>query len=127
MSDDLTILGKPVMEPIRKLETFHAPDDIQVVSLTSNELTSLCPITGQPDFSTVEIEYAPDGHCIESKSLKLYLWAFREEGHFCEALASRIANDVFDATKPLWCQVTVRQNIRGGISICATAKVGRDE
>lgn len=127
MSDDLTILGKPVMEPIRKLETFPAPDDIRVVSLTSNELTSLCPITGQPDFSTVEIEYAPDGHCIESKSLKLYLWAFREEGHFCEALASRIANDVFDAAKPLWCQVTVRQNVRGGISIYATAKVRQDE
>lgn len=127
MSEDFTILGKPVKEPIRKLETFAAPDDVTVVSMSSDELTSLCPVTGQPDFSTVEIEYAPDGLCIESKSLKLYLWTFREEGHFCESLASLIARDVFDAAKPHWCQVTLKQNVRGGISIQATARVGEDE
>jgi 7-cyano-7-deazaguanine reductase len=127
MSDEFTILGKQVSEPIRKLETFAAPDDVKVVTLLSNELTSLCPVTGQPDFSTVEIEYAPDGLCIESKSLKLYLWTFREEGHFCESLASLIARDIFDAAKPHWCQVTLKQSVRGGISIQATARVGENE
>ncbi|MCL6611191.1 MAG: preQ(1) synthase [Peptococcaceae bacterium] len=92
--------------------------------MESDEVTSLCPVTGQPDWETVTIEYEPDKHCIESKSLKLYLWSFREEGHFCEALDSRIAQDVQEACRPKWCRVTVRQKPRGGVKIEATAVAG---
>ena len=82
--------------------------------LESDEVTSLCPVTGQPDWETVRIEFEPGPYCIESKSLKLYLWSFREEGAFCEALAARIAQDVYEACKPAWVKVTVTQKPRGG-------------
>lgn len=117
-------LGKDVREPSRKIEVFDKPTGVQTVSLESDEFTSLCPVTGQPDFQTVIIEYMPNDFCIESKSLKLYLWSFREEGVFCEALASRIAHDVFTACQPHWCNVTVIQKPRGGIRITAQAEVG---
>src|SRR5208337_3778916 len=94
------------------------------VTMESDEVTSLCPVTGQPDWGTVIIEYAPRGLCIESKSLKLYLWSFREEGIFCEALADRIADDVFAACQPGWCLVTVVQKPRGGIKITSVAEQG---
>jgi 7-cyano-7-deazaguanine reductase len=90
--------------------------------MESDEFTSLCPVTGQPDWSTVIIEYAPRNRCIESKSLKLYLWSFREEGIFCEALADRIAADVFAACQPGWCRATVVQKPRGGIKITSVAE-----
>ncbi len=118
-------LGKPVREPRRKLETFPAPAHLEIVTLSSDEVTSLCPITGQPDWETVTIEYQPDVRCVESKSLKLYLWSFREEGAFCEALAAQIANDVFEAAQPTWCKVTVQQKPRGGIGITAVARRAR--
>lgn len=117
-------LGKPVREPVRRLEVFPAPAGVERVTLASDEVTSLCPVTGQPDWETVSIEYAPAGLCIESKSLKLYLWSFREEGVFCEALASRIAADVAAACRPAWVRVTVTQKPRGGITIAATATAG---
>lgn len=117
-------LGKVVKEPVRKLDVFPAPEGVETVVLESDEVTSLCPVTGQPDWETVTIEYAPDALCIESKSLKLYLWSFRDQGVFCEALAADIANDIAAACKPLWCKVTVVQKPRGGISIKATARVG---
>ena len=122
---DFTILGKAVNEPTKRLETFEKPPNVSVVTLKSDEVTSLCPITGQPDWETVVIEYAPDRLCIESKSLKLYFWSFRNEGCFCEALADQIANDVFGACNPFWCKVTVIQKPRGGIEITATAEVRR--
>ena len=118
------VLGKPVREPSRQLDTFPTPAGVQTVSLESDEVTSLCPVTGQPDWETVIIEYAPDQTCIESKSLKLYLWSFREAGIFCEALASRIAEDIGAACGPRWCCVTVIQKPRGGIKITATATRG---
>ncbi len=114
-------LGKQVNQPSRTLETFPAPAHMAKVTLSSDEVTSLCPITGQPDWETVTIEYQPDQACIESKSLKLYLWSFREEGAFCEALAAQIASDVFTTARPLWCTVTVHQKARGGITITAVA------
>ena len=117
-------LGKQVREPRRELDTFPKPDGVDLVRLESDEVTSLCPVTGQPDWETVRIEYAPDGLCIESKSLKLYLWSFRQEGVFCEALAAKIADDVEAACRPLWCRVTVRQKPRGGITITAVASRG---
>jgi len=114
-------LGRAVKEPCRKLDVFPKPLGVETVVLKSEEVTSLCPVTGQPDWETVVIEYAPAELCIESKSLKLYLWSFRNEGVFCETLAAQIANDIAIASKPHWCKVTVIQKPRGGISISATA------
>ena len=124
MEKEFKALGKPVRTPLRELDTFPKPPDVDMVVMESDEVTSLCPITGQPDYETVIIEYKPDKLCIESKSLKLYFWSFREEGHFCEALASKILHDVQKACSPLWCKVTVIQKPRGGIKIKAEAVSG---
>jgi 7-cyano-7-deazaguanine reductase len=120
-------LGQTVRQPSRKLEIFPAPPGVQTVVLDCDEVTSLCPVTGQPDWETVRIEFAPDQYCVESKSLKLYLWSYRETGAFCEALAGQIAQDIFDSCHPHWCTVTVSQKPRGGITITATARVGKDD
>jgi 7-cyano-7-deazaguanine reductase len=117
------ILGKKVSEPMRKLETFPTPEHVKKVVLDCDEVTSLCPVTGQPDWETVRIEFEPDKFCIESKSLKLYLWSFREEGAFCESLSARIAQDIFDVCKPRWVKVTVAQKARGGIAITAESRI----
>ncbi len=109
-------------EPRPSLETFDAPPHLETVTFASGELTSLCPLTGQPDFNSIEILYAPDRRCIESKSLKLYLWSFRDEGAFVEALAATIASDVFEATEAKWVQVTITQHVRGGIVTTAVAR-----
>jgi len=91
--------------------------------MTSDELTAMCPVTGQPDLYVATIEYWPGELCIESKSLKLYLSSFRNEGAFCEALAVRIRNDAAEALQlPAdKVRVTLRQKARGGITITATA------
>ena len=91
--------------------------------MTSDELTAVCPITAQPDLYVATIEYWPDRLCLESKSLKLYLAGYRNEGAFCEALAVRIRDDVASALElPAdKARVTLRQKARGGISIVATA------
>ena len=112
-------LGHKVTAPERSLEVFPTPEHVRRVVLESDEFTSLCPVTGQPDFQTLRIEFEPGPYCIESKSLKLYLWTFREEGHFCEALSALIAKDVWEAATPRRVTVTVTQRPRGGISIQA--------
>ena len=116
-------LGHKVTSPERRLEVFPTPEHVRRVVLEGDEFTSLCPVTGQPDFQTVRIEFEPGPYCIESKSLKLYLWTFREEGHFCEALSALIAQDVWEAAKPRRVTVTVSQRPRGGISIQAEASL----
>ncbi len=116
-------LGKTTRAPSRELETFPTPPSVTKVVLESDEVTSLCPVTGQPDWETVRIEFEPGNLCIESKSVKLYLWSFREEGVFCEALAARIAKDVFDAIKPKSVAVSITQKPRGGITISAEARL----
>ena len=103
-----------------KAEAFEAPD-VQTVRLVAVEFTSLCPRTGQPDHGSVSIEYVPDCLCLESKSLKYYLWSYRNEGEFCEGLAARIADDVVFAISPKSVQVEVTQSVRGGIAIVASA------
>jgi 7-cyano-7-deazaguanine reductase len=120
---DFKALGKTTRAPSRELETFPTPPSVTKVVLETDEVTSLCPVTGQPDWETVRIEFEPAALCIESKSLKLYLWSFREEGVFCEAFAARIAKDVFDTIKPKSVTVTVTQRPRGGITISAEAKL----
>mgnify|MGYP001448813913 CR=1 FL=1 len=122
---DFAVLGKTVRQPSRNLDTFPKPDGVETVVMESDEVTSICPVTGQPDWETVTIEYAPDQACIESKSLKLYLWSFREEGVFCEALAAQIAKDIAAACQPFWVEVTVTQKPRGGIKLVAKARVDR--
>lgn len=121
---EFAALGKTTRHPSRALEVFPTPDGVAKVVLESDEVTSLCPVTGQPDWETVNIEYAPNKSCIESKSLKLYLWSFREEGVFCEALAAQIAKDIASACEPHWVKVMVTQKPRGGVSITAEAKAG---
>lgn len=123
-NSEFKALGKRVAEPCRQLDVFPKPVGVETITLESDEVTSLCPVTGQPDWETVVIEYMPDKFCIESKSLKLYLWSFREEGVFCEALAAQIAQDVQSACKPHRCKVTVIQKPRGGIKITASASTG---
>jgi len=120
---DLTQLGQPTRGPIDHVETFPAPEGCTRVRFTCDELTSFCPVTGQPDFSTVEIDYEPDLRCIESKSLKLYLWSFRDKPAFCEALAVEIANEVQRAADPVRVKVTITQSVRGGIVTEATAEL----
>ena len=121
--DDLTILGHDVRAPVDRLETFAAPDGCTRVRFQSDELTSICPITGQPDFSSVEIDYQPNLRCIESKSLKLYLWSFRDKAAFAEQLAVDIATEVRRAAEPLHVKVVITQHVRGGIVTEATAEL----
>ena len=124
MQVEFTALGKKVTGPSKELDTFTRPDHVTVVRFTSDELTSFCPVTGQPDFNSVEIEYHPDALCVESKSLKLYLWSFRDECLFGEALASTIATDIDRVLAPHYCRVTLAQNIRGGLQMTALAEIG---
>jgi 7-cyano-7-deazaguanine reductase len=123
---DFKALGKATSGPSKDLETFPKPAHITTVTFTTDEVTSFCPVTGQPDFNTVEIEYVPDLLCVESKSLKLYLWTFRDEAIFGEGLASSIAQDVFEALQPFSCKVTLAQSIRGGLQMTAVAEVKRE-
>jgi len=104
-------------------EAVPAPD-AQRVTLRALEFTSICPRTGQPDFGRVTIDYRPRALLIESKSLKFYLWSFRDVGEFCEGLAARIADDVMYAVEPHSVRVVVEQSARGGIEIVATAERG---
>ncbi len=121
-SKEFVALGHAGSESYAGLETFENPG-VTHVELTSDELTATCPITGQPDFYVATIECWPGTLCLESKSLKLYLAAFRNEGAFCEALAVRIRDDVSEALElqPDKVRVTLKQKARGGITIVATA------
>jgi 7-cyano-7-deazaguanine reductase len=115
-------LGKSVNGPVDELDTFPAPEGIGTVTLSCDELTSFCPVTGQPDFYTLTIEYDPGPLCIESKSLKLYLWGFRDQALFCEQLAVDLRDKVVATVRPSRCVVTLRQKARGGIAIDAVSR-----
>ena len=118
---ELTVLGHTVRHPIEHVEVFPAPANVSVVRFTTDEVASLCPVTQQPDLSHVVIEYAPAEWCIESKSLKLYLWGFRDREVFAEALAAEIAAEVMNTAKPQRVTVTLTQRPRGGIEVQAVA------
>lgn len=115
-------LGKTVRQPIDELDTFDAPSGVSLVTMRSEEVTSSCPITGQPDFYTVAIEYVPLERCIESKSLKLYLWGFRDKALFAERIAAEICARVVADAAPSRCKVTTTQKARGGIAIESVAE-----
>jgi 7-cyano-7-deazaguanine reductase len=121
-TEEFVALGHAGSEHYAGLETFENPG-VTRVEMTSDELTAVCPITGQPDMYIVTIEYRAQGLCLESKSLKLYLARYRNEGAFCEALAVRIRDDVAEALELETNDVTVtlRQKARGGITITAVA------
>lgn len=104
-------------KPSKTLETFPNPQparDYQI-HMEIPEFTCLCPKTGQPDFATLILDYIPDRTCVELKSLKLYIWSFRDEGHFHEDVTNRILDDLVAATKPRFMRLTAKFYVRGGI------------
>ncbi|HLU61199.1 MAG TPA: preQ(1) synthase [Gammaproteobacteria bacterium] len=103
--------------PSKELETFPNPREGRdyTIRMELPEFTCLCPKTGQPDFAEFQLEYVPDQLCVELKSLKLYMWSFRDEGHFHEDVTNRILDDLVAATQPKFMRLTGRFNVRGGI------------
>ena len=86
------------------------------------EFTCVCPMTGQPDFATLVLDYVPDRLCVELKSLKLYIWSYRDEGAFHEAVTNKILDDLVKATRPRWMRLESRFNVRGGITTSVVAE-----
>ncbi len=105
-------------KPSRELEVFPNPNPERSyeIRLDCPEFTCLCPKTGQPDFARIEIRYIPDQFCVELKSLKLYLWSFRDEGAFHEAVTNQIADDLIAAMQPRWLLLEGHFMVRGGIT-----------
>ena len=103
--------------PSKSLETFPnpAPQRDYHIHMEIPEFTCLCPKTGQPDFAVLTLDYMPDKLCVELKSLKMYVWSFRDEGHFHEDVTNRILDDLAKATKPRFMRLTARFFVRGGI------------
>lgn len=110
-------------QPTKSLETFDnpAPERDYEIAFECPEFTCICPLTGQPDFATLRIRYVPDERCVELKSLKMYLWSFRNEGQFHEAVTNRILDDIVAATDPRRLSVEGEFMVRGGIGTTVTA------
>jgi 7-cyano-7-deazaguanine reductase len=111
-------------KPTKLLKTFQNPNPERdyEISFEAPEFTCLCPMTGQPDFATMRIRYIPDAKCVELKSLKLYLWSFRDEGTFHEAVTNRILDDLVRAIDPRWMTVEGDFFVRGGIHTVVRAE-----
>ena len=111
-------------QPSKQLETFENPNPERdyTIEITMPEFTCLCPKTGQPDFATLYLDYIPDRKCVELKSLKLYIWAYRSEGAFHEAVTNRILSDLVKATEPRYMQLTAEFYVRGGVFTTVTAE-----
>lgn len=120
---DLRESGAP-SEPNRDLETFPnpAPETDYTIRIRVPEFTCLCPRTGQPDFAEILLEYVPDERCIELKSLKLYMWSFRDEGAFHEAVTNRMLADLRERLDPRFIRVSAEFNVRGGIYTAVVAE-----
>jgi 7-cyano-7-deazaguanine reductase len=110
--------------PPRSLETFPnpAPGRDYAIHMQIPEFTCLCPKTGQPDFATLLLDYVPDALCVELKSLKLYIWSFRDEGRFHEAVTNEILGDLVKATAPRFMRLTAKFFVRGGIFTTVVAE-----
>ncbi len=121
----LSLLGQTAREAVDHVECFPAPANVTVVRFTSDELVSICPVTKQPDLANLVIEYVPEQSCVESKSLKLYLWSFRDRAVFAEALAAEIAGEFMTTAQPKRVTVTLTQRPRGGIEVQAIAELKR--
>jgi 7-cyano-7-deazaguanine reductase len=111
-------------QPSRELELFPNPQPARdyTIRIDIPEFTCLCPKTGQPDFATLTLEYIPDRQCVELKSLKLYVWSFRNEGAFHEAVTNEILNDLVKAANPRFMRLTAIFNVRGGIGTTVVAE-----
>ncbi len=104
-------------QPSKELETFENPNNQRdyTIRIDVPEFTCLCPKTGQPDFATIHIEYIPEQLCVELKSLKMYMWSFRNEGAFHEKVSNQILDDLVAATAPRFMRITAEFYVRGGI------------
>jgi 7-cyano-7-deazaguanine reductase len=110
--------------PSSELQTFAnpAPERDYTIRMSIPEFTCLCPMTGQPDFATLDLEYVPDKTCVELKSLKLYIWSFRDRGAFHEAVTNEILDHLAGAVTPRFMRLTARFNVRGGIYTTVVAE-----
>jgi 7-cyano-7-deazaguanine reductase len=111
-------------KPSKDLETFvnPAPGRDYTIRIDIPEFTCLCPKTGQPDFATIRLEYVPAAACVELKALKLYIWSFRDQGAFHEAVTNQILNDIVAAIQPNFLRVRAEFNVRGGIYTTVVAE-----
>lgn len=111
-------------QPSKDLEIFDNPnsDRDYTIHIEMPEFTCLCPKTGQPDFATLYLDYVPDQHCVELKSLKLYIWSFRNEGAFHEAVTNQILDDLVKATQPRFMRLKADFFVRGGVYTAVTAE-----
>jgi 7-cyano-7-deazaguanine reductase len=120
------ILGRETRAPIgaEQLDTvpWHHADTDALVEFSTNELTAVCPITGQPDFYELKLRYRPRTHLLESKAMKLYLWGFRDRGIFGEDLAATLLKDLVAACDPAEMTVDLTQQVRGGLQIRTVVK-----
>jgi 7-cyano-7-deazaguanine reductase len=119
------VASKSTARPSKKsLETFPNPNAERdyTIRMRIPEFTCLCPKTGQPDFATLQLEYVPDKTCVELKSLKLYIWSFRDEGAFHEAVTNRILDDLVQLMQPRFIRLTADFNVRGGIYTTVVAE-----
>jgi len=110
--------------PSKRLETFANPSpgrDYRI-RMEIPEFTCVCPMTGQPDFATLLLEYVPERRCVELKSLKLYVWSYRDQGAFHEAVTNRIVDDLVGALRPRYLRLEARFNVRGGIHTSVVAE-----
>ena len=122
-----TLPKRRVTEPTTHLDTFASPRPGRSfeIRFETDEFTCLCPMTGQPDFARLRIIYVPDQLCVESKSLKLYLWSYRDRGAFHEAVTNQILDDLVAALEPQWLEVEGDFLIRGGIRTLVKAEHGK--
>ncbi len=121
---ELRHLGKPSNQPVDTVDLIEWKGERIVVRLEVADFTSLCPVTGQPDFGALTIEYVPHRHLAETKSVKLYLWRYRNERGFNEAIVDAIAGDLYRQIQPRWLRVTGTFHPRGGISVTAVSEHG---
>lgn len=121
---ELRHLGKPSNQPVDTVDLIEWKGERIVVRLEVADFTSLCPVTGQPDFGALTIEYVPHRHLAETKSVKLYLWRYRNERGFNEAIVDAIASDLYRQIQPRWLRVTGAFHPRGGISVTAISEHG---
>lgn len=127
MTDELKHLGKASNQPIDRVDLIPWQGEAIHVRLDCAEFTALCPVTGQPDFAALVIEYVPRAHLAETKSVKLYLWRYRDTRAFNEQLVDTIATDLNEQLRPHWLRVIGRFHPRGGIAVTATAERGDRE
>src|SRR3954447_3890983 len=114
----------PMAQPSKSLETFPNPRPERdfAIHMQIPEFTCLCPMSGQPDFATLFLDYIPDAKCVELKSLKLYIWSYRNEGAFHEAVTNRILDDLVQAIEPRFMRLTAKFFVRGGIFTTVVAE-----